>query len=295
MEFKALQQQHNFLERLDLLGIGINIKFNKQASHKNKNGGLVTVCLLGILGYQIKLILDQLYDYPHPYVLQEQKFTAEPQRYNLTSDKFILTFGFQNSTSQHYIDPTVYNATLTIKQTIKTKKEATGQFVVSTTIRTVKIEPCRIDYFNILEVNNYFISLSYQNMYCISTEETDLYFQGQFDAQHYSAFELVLDKSLSQLGDYLILKSRQNESDKKKQDQNKSSQENDKKEEMYAQAADQILITKEDQQKTSFKFELQKSINQKSQGSSSKKAMEKNKIFNKVEFYKNLKEQTKLQ
>ncbi|EWS75762.1 hypothetical protein TTHERM_000109335 (macronuclear) [Tetrahymena thermophila SB210] len=423
MEFKVLQYQQNFLERLDLFGIGINIRFNKQASHKTKIGGLVTVCLLGILGYQIKLILDQLYDYTHPYVLQEQKFTAEPQRYNLTSDKFILTFGLQNSTSQHYIDPTVYNATLTIKQTIKTKNEATGQFVASTIIRTVKTEPCRIDHFNIPEVNNYFISLSYQNMYCISKEETDLYFQGQFDAQHYSAFELKvssctgsncnpnmnqllqycrlaiyyadysvipsdkakpfqplgkqsfwvsgpdftkvttvsfrntylnsdyglvgtdiqttnaltlssereqvtpktgnllfdcyiqldrnvdnvynrsyqkLDKSLSQLGGIFNIlftvgalicrplsqieldlklinrlfnfEEPTNESDKKKQDQNKSSQENDKKEEMYTQAADQILITKEDQQKTSFKFELQKSINQKSQGSSEQKS-----------------------
>ncbi|KAL4468734.1 hypothetical protein ABPG74_005237 [Tetrahymena malaccensis] len=193
MEFQTLTYKQNFLEKLDIFGIGINIRFNKEVNHKTRFGGIVTLCLFGILAYQIKLILDTLYDSTHPYVLFEQKFTSEPSRYNLTSDKFILTFGLQNSTSKHYIDSTVYNATLLIKQTTKTKNDSTGQYVANTKIRTVKTEPCRIDHFDIPEVNNNFILLSYQNMFCISKEETDLYLQGEFDAQHYSTLELQVN------------------------------------------------------------------------------------------------------
>ncbi|KAL4468733.1 hypothetical protein ABPG74_005236 [Tetrahymena malaccensis] len=424
MEFKAAKYQQNFLERLDIFGIGINIRFNKEANYKTKIGGIVTLCLFGILAYQIKLILDALYDSTHPYVLFEQKYTSEPSRYNLTSDKFILTFGLQNSNSQHYIDSTVYNATLLIKQTTKTKNETTGQYVANTQTRTVKTEPCRIDHFNIPGVNNYFISLSYQNMFCISKEEIDLYLQGEFDAQHYSTLELLvnsctgnncnpnmnqlleycrlaiyyvdysvipsdknkpfqplgrqsfwisgpeftkqgninfrntylnsdygligtdikttnamtfsndreqvspksgnllydcyisleknidniysrsyqkLDKSLSQLGGIFNIlftvgaiicrplsqreldlklinrlfnfEDSADDQDKKKQDKKKKNQQNsDKKEEAYTQAAEQILNTKENQQKTQFKYEFQKSICQKSQGSSGQKS-----------------------
>ncbi|KAL4500596.1 hypothetical protein ABPG72_003020 [Tetrahymena utriculariae] len=423
MEFKAIQYQQSFLERLDIFGIGINIRFNKNANHKTKIGGMVTLCLLGILAYQIRLILDALYDSTHPYVLFEQKFTSEPSRYNLTLGQFILTFGLQNSTSQHYIDPTIYNAILLIKQTTKTKDNSTGQFVANTVIRTVKTEPCRIDHFNIPEVNNYFLSLNYQNMLCISREETDLYLQGEFDAQHYSTLELQVrscdssncnpnmnklleycrlaiyyvdysvipsdkskpfqplgrqsfwisgpeftkqtninfrntylnsdyglmgtdikttntltfsndreqvspksgnllydcyisleknidnyynrsyqkfDKSLSQLGGIfnilftvgaLICKPLSqieldlklinrlfnfeystDDQDKKKQEKKKHQKDNEKKEEIYTLAADQNLITKEDQQKKQFKYEFKKSINQKSQASSGQKS-----------------------
>ncbi|EAR90374.3 hypothetical protein TTHERM_00109270 (macronuclear) [Tetrahymena thermophila SB210] len=62
------------------------------------------------------------------------------------------------------------------------------------------------------------------------------------------------------------------QSDKKKQDKKRNSKDSEKKEEIYTQAADQILITKEDQQKTLFKYELQKSLNQKSQVSSVQKS-----------------------
>ncbi|KAL4468728.1 hypothetical protein ABPG74_005231 [Tetrahymena malaccensis] len=424
MEFKALKYQQNVLERLDIFGIGINIRFNKEANHKTKIGGIVTLCLIGILAYQINLILDALYDTTHPYVLYEQKFTSEPSRYNLTSDKFILTFGLQNSTSKHYIDSTVYNATLLIKQTTKTKNETTGQYVAQTQIRTVKTEPCRLDHFNIPEVNNYFISLSYQNMFCISKEETDLYLQGEFDANHYSTLELQVssctgsncnpkmnqlleycrlaiyfvdysvipsdktkpfqplgrqsfwisgpeftkqtninfrntylnsdyglmgtdikttnaltfsndreqvspksgnllydcyisfeknidnvynrsyqkvDKSLSQLGGIFNIlftvgaiicrplsqieldlklinrlfnfEDSPDDEDKQKKDKKKKNQkDSEKKEEIYTQAADQILNTREDQQKTQFQYEFQKSINQKFQGSSGQKS-----------------------
>ncbi|EAR90371.2 transmembrane protein, putative (macronuclear) [Tetrahymena thermophila SB210] len=55
------------------------------------------------------------------------------------------------------------------------------------------------------------------------------------------------------------------ESNKKKQDKKRNFKDSEKKKEIYTQAADQILITKEDQQKTSFKYELQNTFYQKSQ------------------------------
>lgn len=40
-----------------------------------------------------------------------------------------MAFGIQDSKSQHYIDPTVYKATLYIRKTVKTLDPKTNEYI----------------------------------------------------------------------------------------------------------------------------------------------------------------------
>lgn len=51
----------SFLERLDIFGVAIGIRFNQFKSHKTVFGGVVTLLIIGVLIFQATRILANVF------------------------------------------------------------------------------------------------------------------------------------------------------------------------------------------------------------------------------------------
>lgn len=71
------------LESLDIFGIGINIRFNKRATHNTKVGGIFTLLIFAVIGYQINNTIENFMDTSHPTILIEEVKTDSPEKYDI--------------------------------------------------------------------------------------------------------------------------------------------------------------------------------------------------------------------
>ncbi|KAL4500598.1 hypothetical protein ABPG72_003022 [Tetrahymena utriculariae] len=189
-----LQQKNeeSFLEKLDIFGIGINIRFSQKDEHTTRFGGLITISII---------------NQSNPTLLYEQNYIESPGQFYLSSDSFSLAFGLQDQITNQYFDSSFFSVSLVQNVEEKIINSTTLENTKVKSQTQVKIKLCEANDFQIEETKQFFQSLDLIHLFCIEKgEETyiqgqkgeEAYIQGQKGSDKYAWLQIIIKTCVSQ-------------------------------------------------------------------------------------------------
>ncbi|KAL4492605.1 hypothetical protein ABPG72_007718 [Tetrahymena utriculariae] len=178
-----------FLKKIDIFGVGINIKFNKREKYQTKLGGLFSVVVyILMLVYSLNL-LNIILKKTDPIVIFEQNSVSQPQRFDLDSQKFSIVFALLNENLDPFIDETLYGMSGQIYYRNKIWNNQAQKYQEDVGTQEFQMIPCTEQSFQEPHSRDYFLNLNYTNMYCIR-DTSQLFIEGQFDADRFTMLKI---------------------------------------------------------------------------------------------------------
>jgi hypothetical protein len=177
------------LKFIDLFGLEPKIKIQNKEKYNTIFGGLISIfvsiaILMGFIYFGQELIVKK-----NPTVMLSNQYDTEPQRYNLTRNKFNFVFGMEDQNSQLYVDFSIFYARA--KMDIITRSvNANGVPTIVFDHVYLRVEICNKDrhfpYFFDL-----FSAIDLGKSMCIHPDDAELlYIQGMWGSSHYTAVSL---------------------------------------------------------------------------------------------------------
>ena len=173
---------HRYLRSLDLFGCKPELEYGGESTCKSPCGGLVT--LLVMMSYLFITLLTtwRYFQREAPATNINKEYVGDPKGMQLTNDSLPIAFGLQDVTTKHFIDPTIYNLTVTYRRTIK--EMVGGQLVVKTSItKLLDLIPC-----SEANLDNRFATHPLVNMFCLkdlAQPGYDLTVTGEFESNDF--------------------------------------------------------------------------------------------------------------
>ncbi|KAL4446093.1 hypothetical protein ABPG74_021632 [Tetrahymena malaccensis] len=178
-----------FLQKIDIFGVGVNIKFDKREKYQTKLGGLFSVVVfILMLVYSLNL-LNIILRKTDPIVIFEQNSVSQPQRFDLDSQNFSIAFALLNENLDPFIDDTLYSMSGQIYYRNKIWNNQTQKYQEDVGTQEFQMIPCTEQSFQEPNSRNYFLNLNYTNMYCIK-DSSQLFIEGQFDADRFTMLKI---------------------------------------------------------------------------------------------------------
>ncbi|EAS06425.1 transmembrane protein, putative (macronuclear) [Tetrahymena thermophila SB210] len=183
------------IEKFDLFGQGVGIRFKQRSCHKTKLGGLATLVIWGLIIYQSYYILYELIYQENPTVIQQTNYVYQQEAFQITPKSFIIALGIQDSNYQHYFGDGIYTVKAFQNVINRNETDISGTNQDSSSKQyEIKLERCSERHFQIEDSKQYFMHLPYQEMYCLSIENNTPYIQGEFSANAYASIEFQFSK-----------------------------------------------------------------------------------------------------
>ncbi|EAR87344.2 transmembrane protein, putative (macronuclear) [Tetrahymena thermophila SB210] len=179
------------MDKIDLFGSQILLRFNGQPTHNTKFGSIITLSILTILGLRLFFIIKDVFLRTSPQVIFQERQVDNPSVFEITNESFQFAFGMQDANFDHYIDESIYNIQVTQRTKKSVLNQATNQYEDQWIDRDIKLVRCSLDSFPDPATKDKFVQLKYYNMYCFPTNET-LYIQGDFGSPEYQFLRLTI-------------------------------------------------------------------------------------------------------
>ncbi|KAL4432652.1 hypothetical protein ABPG74_004945 [Tetrahymena malaccensis] len=190
--------QQSFLEKIDIFGIGIAIRFNHQPTHNTRFGGFVTLMILTIIFFQLTNVLYGLFTQKNPQVIQSEDYVFQPEQFQITPKSFNMAMGLQDINFNQFMDETVYKINATQHNLVKFLNKTTNKMEQKWTYKSLQMSPCTEQNFQIEGLQSYFLDLTYTIMYCFDTNEEDAIIEGEFSADIYRAIVIEFQECLGE-------------------------------------------------------------------------------------------------
>ncbi|EAS04164.2 transmembrane protein, putative (macronuclear) [Tetrahymena thermophila SB210] len=180
-----------FLQKIDIFGVGVNIKFNKREKYQTKLGGLFSVVVYILMLVYSMNLLNIILKKTDPIVIFEQNSVTQPQRFDLNPQNFSIAFALLNENLDPFIDQTLYSMNGQIYYRNKIWNNQTQKYTEDVGTQEFQVIPCTEQSFQEPNSRNYFLNLNYTNMYCIK-DTSQLFIEGQFDADRFTMLKINL-------------------------------------------------------------------------------------------------------
>jgi hypothetical protein len=183
------QQQEGFstrvLKKIDLFGTEPKIKIQSNEKYNTAFGGIVSIffCIAALMGFIY--FGQELIIRANPSVIVTNQYDADPDRFNLTSDKFNYIFAIEDQNSNYYYDPTIFGIRARLNvYTAQTDEK--GQPVIIYDHYYLRVELCNIDR-HFPHFREQFAPLLVNSMMCIHPDDNPLLrIQGIFGSPVYT-------------------------------------------------------------------------------------------------------------
>ncbi|KAL4450521.1 hypothetical protein ABPG74_019419 [Tetrahymena malaccensis] len=190
MEQCALQKKQSFLEKIDIFGISIAIRFNHLQNHNTRFGGLITLSILTIIFFQLVKVLTILFAQKIPQVIKQEDYVFQPEAFQIRPETFNIAMGLQDTNFSQFMDETIYKVKATQQSLNKIFNSTTNQYDQVWTYEELQLQPCQQNNFQIKEIQSYFLGLQYPTMYCFGVNEDKAFIEGEFSANIYKAISI---------------------------------------------------------------------------------------------------------
>ncbi|EAR84515.2 transmembrane protein, putative (macronuclear) [Tetrahymena thermophila SB210] len=188
--YQDSSKNQSFLEKVDIFGISIAIRFSHLPRHNTRFGGLITISILAIILFQLIQTLINIFTYNSPQVIQSDDYVFEPEPFEITPKTFNLAMGLQDENFNQFYDEKIYQVKATQQTLQKVFNSTSNQYDPIWTYETLNISTCSQNNFQIQEIKSYFLGISYPVMYCFDVNEDRAKIQGEFSANIYKAIEI---------------------------------------------------------------------------------------------------------
>ncbi|EAS02421.3 transmembrane protein, putative (macronuclear) [Tetrahymena thermophila SB210] len=188
----------SFLEKIDIFGIGIAIRFNHQPTHNTKFGGFVSLMILAIIFFQVTNVLIGLFMQKNPQVIQSDDYVFQPEPFQITPKSFNIAMGLQDVNFNQFMDETVYKIKATQQNLVRFLNQTTNKMDQKWTYKDLKMSPCTKQNFQIDGIQNYFLDLNFPIMYCFDTNEEEAIIEGEFSANVYRGIVIEFEECIGE-------------------------------------------------------------------------------------------------
>ncbi|KAL4479856.1 hypothetical protein ABPG74_020372 [Tetrahymena malaccensis] len=175
-----------FLRKIDIFGVGISFRINDDNKFKTRFGGFVTLLICFLLIFMFSQSLMQIINKTNPSVIYEERILPNPTQSDLNSNNFSFVMAMLDPASQNPVaDETIFRfeATFMYKDTSANNGGQIYKF------KSMELERCNQNSFQVAGTQNYFLNLNYTNMYCFSNI-SDYYLVGQFEMDQFSDIQI---------------------------------------------------------------------------------------------------------
>ncbi|CAD8081639.1 unnamed protein product [Paramecium sonneborni] len=169
------------IKKFDLFAQPLQLQVDKKEYHQTLFGSILTVLLIALFSNLLYQKLVTLSDRSNPSSLTSEIYHSQPEQYSLTPFNFTMTFAFQNSTFNTYIDESIYvvNAYIVKKQV----QNQNGQRIETYEKQELPLVKCNQELIKQKELQEYFSHLDLPTNYCIDWNSiSSIQIEGTFDA-----------------------------------------------------------------------------------------------------------------
>ncbi|KAL4473494.1 hypothetical protein ABPG74_022358 [Tetrahymena malaccensis] len=182
------------IDKIDIFGSQIQLRFNKYSTYKTKFGSFVTILIIGFIFFRLFFIIQDVFQRVNPQVIYSERQVDDPAAFQITSETFPIAFAMEDSvTNNYYIDEGIYTVSASWNQKVKILNETTNINEYQWRRMSIELKPCTIENFKNKENQNYYLQLNYKNMYCLPPNST-LEIQGDFGSDMFSQIQLKVQK-----------------------------------------------------------------------------------------------------
>ncbi|CAD8080226.1 unnamed protein product [Paramecium sonneborni] len=169
------------IKKFDLFAQPLQLLVDKKEYHQTLFGTILTVLLLALFSNLLYQKLVTLFDRSNPSSLSSEIYHSQPEQYSLTPFNFTMTFAFQNSTFNTYIDESIYVVNAYVVKKIVTTKN--GQKMDVYEKQELPLVKCNEELIKQNELKEYFSHLDLPTNYCIDWNQIpSIQIEGTFDA-----------------------------------------------------------------------------------------------------------------
>ncbi|EAR87825.2 small GTP-binding domain protein (macronuclear) [Tetrahymena thermophila SB210] len=198
------------LNKIDIFGSQIFLRFNGESTYKPKLGSTVTLSIIGIISFRFISILLSISKRTDPTVIYSERQVDNPAQFIATSTSFPLAFAMEDPvTRNYYIDESIYTVQAQLQQKYLVFNNQTQQYDTVWDNREIKVQACTKENFQNPENADYYLQQNYTNMYCFSPDE-QLSIQGDFPSPTFQQIYFVVQqcqtncKSEDEINYYLL-------------------------------------------------------------------------------------------
>ncbi|KAL4473495.1 hypothetical protein ABPG74_022359 [Tetrahymena malaccensis] len=182
------------INKLDIFGSQIQLRFNKYSTYKTKFGSFVTILIIGFIFFRLVFIIQDVVQRVNPQVIYSERQVDDPAAFQVTSQSLPIAFAMEDTvTSNYYIDESIYTVSASWNQKVKKLNETTNLYEQEWKKVDIELKPCTIENFKNKENQNYYLKLNYTNMYCLPSDST-FAIQGDYTSDIYSEIQLKVQK-----------------------------------------------------------------------------------------------------
>ncbi|CAD8161459.1 unnamed protein product [Paramecium pentaurelia] len=169
------------IKQFDLFAQPLQLLVDKKEYHQTLFGSILTVLLLALFSNLLYQKLVTLFDRSNPTSLSSEIYHSQPEQYSLMPSNFTMTFAFQNSSYNTYIDESIYVVSAYLVK--KSAKLQDGYKIDVYDKQELPLVKCNQQLIQQQELKEYFSHLDLPTNYCIDWNKIpNIQIQGTFDA-----------------------------------------------------------------------------------------------------------------
>ncbi|CAD8061767.1 unnamed protein product [Paramecium primaurelia] len=169
------------IKQFDLFAQPLQLLVDKKEYHQTLFGSILTVLLLALFSNLLYQKLVTLFDRSNPTSLSSEIYHSQPEQYSLMPSNFTMTFAFQNSSYNTYIDESIYVVSAYLVK--KSAKLQDGYKIDVYDKQELPLVKCNEQLIQQQELKEYFSHLDLPTNYCIDWNKIpNIQIQGTFDA-----------------------------------------------------------------------------------------------------------------
>ncbi|KAL4476124.1 hypothetical protein ABPG74_009857 [Tetrahymena malaccensis] len=198
------------LNKIDIFGSQIFLRFDGESTYKSKLGSTITLSIIGIISFRFMSIILSISKRTDPTVIYTERQVDSPAQFIATSTTFPLAFAMEDPvTRNYYIDESIYVVKGLLQQKYLVYNNQTQLYDTVWDNKVVQLQPCTKANFQNPDNANYYLQLNYTNMYCFSPDE-QLSIQGDFPSPTFQQFQIFIQecetncKSKEEINYYLL-------------------------------------------------------------------------------------------
>ncbi|KAL4489831.1 hypothetical protein ABPG72_022471 [Tetrahymena utriculariae] len=151
------------------------------------------MAIIGFMIYNTVIIGYELIVQNNPTVIQQTNYKEKQPSITLNPNIFTIALGLQDQNYVHFLNETIYS--VSARQSLQIREiDSNGNASFKLIYTEVKMKPCQSQNFQVEGTDQYFLSLPYQFMYCISLDQQFPSIEGEFSNDRFSQFELFFKK-----------------------------------------------------------------------------------------------------
>ncbi|KAL4473869.1 hypothetical protein ABPG74_022733 [Tetrahymena malaccensis] len=201
-----------YLNKFDMFGSRISLRFKGEQTYKSRLGSTVTLCIFGIITFRLIQIIISIHERKNPILTYQERQVDNPAQFIANSVTFPFAFAMQDPvTKNYYVDESIYTVQAILMQKYLVFNQDIQQYVTVWNNTEIPVHRCTKENFQNQQNSQYYLKLNYTNMYCFPPD-AQISIQGDFPSPILQQIKFTLQQcqnncKSSQELDYYLMKS----------------------------------------------------------------------------------------